>query len=351
MLPVLFLDNVARSLTLRLGLDRMARWRYISGRRAEEDQRQAMHAETATLLDEARLDFSPGEGYLSSLREAFGAERVALSIGPVRMSLEGLASAQAERLRSRFQPFVTEIAADADVGIRLRRAGVGAFLKLPSDGSAETYRLETRRWGSLTDVWSYEFAGRIEPARRRATLALVSAEGELFDRGLENFLRILTAYFILERGGFLLHGSGIVRGDRAYVFFGPSGSGKTTVTDLSPGDTVLSDDLTLVVRHRDRYEAAGIPFGMAHHRVPETRASFTIASLNRLVQSPDVKRERLAGARALAEVAGSLPFVMQEQNQASRAMDVVANALEQIPVYRLEFRRDDGFWKVVEEAP
>src|SRR2546422_11646120 len=76
------------------------------------------------------------------------------------------------------------------------------------------------------------------------------------------------------------------------LFRSPSGSGKTTVTHLSPGDQVLSDDLTLVVRTRGRYEAAGIPFGMAHHRVPDTSGSFPIASLNRLVQR-DRKSTRL----------------------------------------------------------
>src|SRR2546422_5182960 len=108
----------------------------------------------------------------------------------------------------------------------------------------------------------------VEAPERRAVLAVVRSEGDLFERGLENFLRVLTASFVLDRGGFLLHAAAVVRGGRAYVYFRPSGSGKTTVTDLSPGGLVLSGDLTLVVHNNGRQEAAGISFGVAHHHVP-----------------------------------------------------------------------------------
>src|SRR5207247_1225576 len=133
-------------------------------------------------------DLVPGDDYFGGLNQPFGPVCLDLGIGPLRMRLDGLSPRQAEQMRWRVRPF----------------------------------------------------------------LALVRAEGPLFDRGLENFLRILTASHILESGGFLLHASGVVRAGRAYVFFGPSGSGKTTVTHLSPGDQVLSDDLTLVVRTRGR---------------------------------------------------------------------------------------------------
>ncbi len=198
-------------------------------------------------------------------------------------------------------------------------------------------------------LWSYEFAGWFDPADHVAEVSLVASEGPLFDRGLENFLRVLVAFLSLDQGGFLLHGAGIVRGGKAYVFFGPSGSGKTTVCALSPDDRVLSDDLTLVLKGRVGFEAAGIPFGLAHQRRPETRESFPIASLNRLVKGESVVRLPLRGARALAEVAGSLPFVMRDAGQASRAIQVVGEALRAIPTYHLHFRKDGSFWRVVGE--
>lgn len=294
-------------------------------------------------------EFRPDEGYFTSPGEAFGPRSVTLSIGPIVIGISGLSARLAEAFDARYHPFVVREAGAPDVRISLRRAGVDRFLQFRGGPGGETYRLESRLEGPRLTLWSYEFAGYLEAAARRAELALTADEGPLFDRGLENFLRVVTASFILERGGFLLHASGIVRDGKAYVFFGPSGSGKTTVTHLSPDDVVLSDDLTLVIRNAGVYEAAGIPFGMAHHRVPETRASFPVASFNRLVQSAEVRREPLPGARAVAELAGSLPFVMQETAQSARAVDVVARAIEQVPVWRLHFRKDIEFWNLVEE--
>jgi hypothetical protein len=297
-----------------------------------------------------REDFLPGDDYFASLREPFGASAVPLSIGPVRLRLEGLATDQARALARRFRPFIGDGEEGGDISITLMRAGVDRFLRPPANGTKEIYRIGSRKEGARLALWSYEFAGWLEAARRRAVLALVQRDGHLFERGLENFLRALTASFVLEEGGFLLHGSGVARGGRAYIFFGPSGSGKTTVTQLSPESRVLSDDLTLVVRFQGGYRAAGIPFGLAHHRVPETGASFPIASLNRLVQSREVRRERLGGARAVAEVTASLPFVMQEAGQAAQALEVVGRAVESLPVYRLQFRKDDSFWGLMKET-
>ncbi len=295
-------------------------------------------------------DFLPTQGYFARARKSFGPASVTLAFGGLRMRLEGLGEMQSDLVRRRFGPFLQDGDGDPDVSVSLRRAGVDSFLRLRSDGIPETYRLGMRLKGSRLEVWSYEFAGWVDRVDRRALVALVSTSRSRFARGMENFLRVLTASFILDRGGFLLHAAGIVRGGRAYVFFGPSGSGKTTVTDLSPEDTVLSDDLTLVVRRAGRYEAAGIPFGLAHHKVPATRACFPIASLNRLVKSPTLDRQPLTGARALAEVSASLPFVMQDKQQACRALEVVGRALAEIPAHELRFRRDSTFWGVIQET-
>jgi len=299
-----------------------------------------------------REDFHPGRDYFAARRSPFGQSCIDLIIGPLRMRIDGLSEPQAIGLEARFSPFVSVPDGRPDLTIGLRRAAVGGFLKLPAPGMLETYRLESRPEAGRVAIWSYEFAGWVEPGQGRAELDLAAAEGALFDRGLENFLRVMTASFILRQGGLLLHAAGVVRGGRAHIFFGPSGAGKTTVTRLSPRDVVLSDDLTLIVPGTDGAgpQAVGIPFGMAHHHVPDTNGSFPIATLNRLVQSPLVRRTEIPYSQAVAEVASSLPFVMQETGQAMLAMEIAAAILRDVPVHRLEFCRDDSFWSVVEEG-
>ena len=294
-------------------------------------------------------DFVPGEDFFDAPGEPFGSDRIELSIGPLRMSLTDLTPDQVDQLRERFHPFVVPQeagAADDPVTVRLLKAPVDAFLRF-TPGVPEFYRVGVRQAGARSRFWSYEFAGSLDARARRGLVSLVQESGDLFDRGLENFLRIMTANLILDRGGFLLHGSGVVRDGRAYIFFGPSGSGKTTVTDLSPDDTILSDDLTLVVPGASGYEAAGIPFGLAHHHVPDTNGSFPIASLNRLVQSRDTRREPLPRARAIAEVAASLPFVAHDPARTDQILSVLDRLLERVPVHRLHFRKDSSFWHEV----
>lgn len=295
-------------------------------------------------------DYIPDEAWFAGRREPFGSASVALAIGRLRVRLEGLSTGQRESLEARFSPFVGESPGEAGAPLRLllTRAGRDRFLALPA-GRAEIYRMDRRFSENARDWWSYEFAGRVRPAERAAELALVSEEGPLFDRGLENFLRVLTASYVLDHGGLLLHAATVVRDGRAYVFFGPSGAGKTTTTRLSPRDTVLSDDMTLVLPGARGFEAVGIPFGMAHHHVPDTSASFPIAGLHRLVQSPAVERAPLGGAAALAELATCLPYVCERREEAAQALEIAGRLLREVPAWRLFFRKDDSFWNVIQE--
>ena len=294
-----------------------------------------------------RNDFNPDAEWFAASRPSFGRSALALRIGPLRFALVGLSERQRDILAVQYRPFLEAGPGPVDLTVRLTRAGVESFLTL-KEAASEVYRMPTRLDQGARRWWSYEFAGTLAADRRHAELALVEEEGPRFQRGSENFLRAMTAGFILERGGLLLHGAAVVRGGRAYVFFGPSGSGKTTVTRLSPADTVLSDDLTLLVRQDDAFRAAGIPFGMAHHHVPDTNEAFPIAGLHRLVHSREVRRERMTGAAAMAEVIASLPFVLEGEDPHA-PMEIAARLLGQVPLWRLHFRKDDAFWSVIEE--
>jgi hypothetical protein len=297
-------------------------------------------------------DYIPDQDWFDRRRTGFGASTLALRIGPLRLRLEGLGRTQHDILGERYRPFLDGKPAaggHADLVIRLAPAGVPGFLALPPSGG-EVYRMGRRARAGWEDFWSYEFAGTFAPSRGEAELALVESAGPLFDRGVENFLRPLLALAILERGGMLLHGAGVVSHGRAHVFFGPSGSGKTTVTHLSPGHVILSDDLTLVIAVDGDYHAAGIPFGMAHHHVPETNEAYPIAGLHRLVQSSQVRRQRMSGAEALAEVVACMPFVNGDARRSARALEVAAGLLGRVRTGRLHFRKDDSFWTILEEA-
>src|SRR2546426_8492093 len=146
------------------------------------------------------VDFHPDEAYFALPRRSFGDTSVVIAIGPLRMVLTGLARGQASLLRTRFEPFVVPPASSPDLRVSVRDAGVEAFLRSPEVGVAETYRLKSRTSGRRVVLWSYEFAGWFNPVSREAGVSLVAPEGPLFERGMENFLRVLVASLSLDLG-------------------------------------------------------------------------------------------------------------------------------------------------------
>src|SRR5207245_7050772 len=107
---------------------------------------------------------------------------------------------------------------------------------------------------------TYRLASWFDIGRRRGQIALGRGDLDPAGRALENFLRSAVAWIALDQGGFLLHGAGVVRSDRCFLFYGPSGAGKSTLAAVSTEGQVISDDLTLVLRRRDALVAAGGPF-------------------------------------------------------------------------------------------
>jgi hypothetical protein len=237
-----------------------------------------------------------------------------------------------------------------DVRIGVVAADVGGFLQARSTPEGpEVYRLVQRREGSRLLAYSYEFAGWFDRVSRRGQLALARRGSEEVHRSVENFLRVVSSHLFPEEGGLLLHGAGIVRAGRAHVFFGPSGAGKTTVTLLSEGALVLSDDLVLIRRGAGGCEASAVPFRGLYREPPETDGAFPMAALYRLAQAKEDALERLPGPRAVMEVAASLPFVLEEGGESGRVLETVGSVVRSVPVYRLRFRKSADFWKRIEE--
>jgi len=171
----------------------------------------AVTALPAVLLTGPHGDRRPTAAWFDAARDPFGDRSLDLGFGPVHFRIEGLAPDQAAILEGRFQPFLRD-AGTPRISVRLERAGTGFFLRDPAPGEIEHYRLEQQRDETGLGIWSYEFAGRLDPLTGHARLALVEGGGARFDRGLENFLRVLTASYVLDDGGFLVHGAGVVRG-------------------------------------------------------------------------------------------------------------------------------------------
>lgn len=164
----------------------------------------------------------------------------------------------------------------------------------------------------------------------------------------DSFLRILYTLILAEQGGLLLHASSVSDGRQGYVFFGPSGSGKTTIANLSPGHTILTDELALIRPRDGRYQIYGTPFWGEF----TPGRSNTLAELTGLYLLKKEQRNSLVpldAVSAVTELYRSVLFFSKEIPLLKRVLETCCALVDTVPVYELHFRPDASFWEVVNE--
>jgi len=298
--------------------------------------------------DDNAVDFRPGPEYFEDPGPTFGQGLVCLEVAGLRFDLEGLDDALEAMLRRRYGGFLGEPGVGGAARVSVRRAPVAGFLAW-RPGRDPTHRVETEVDGGQLRVRSYGFAASFDPGARTSVLSLAPEPEERREISFENYLRVVTSWLALEEGGFLFHSSALVRDGEAYLFFGPSGAGKTTCCKLSEGlARAVNDDLVLLrMGEGGEWKVAAVPFTGTFGR-EETGTTYPMAGLYRLVQDTRTAVERLSTAAAVVEVLSSVPF-MEERPTDGALADQVEDLVRAVPVRRLRFRKDPGFWDAVLE--
>ncbi|RKH37664.1 hypothetical protein [Corallococcus sicarius] len=179
--------------------------------------------------------------------------RVTLAGWTVALDVED--GALAATLRRVFGAFVAP-SAEASPDARL-------VLRPPATSRAppavrELPRLEPGAEGTL----------RVEGEDYAAVLSSERSEAEVTGTGrfpVETVLKVMLASALAKRGGLLIHGVGLARGERAALFVGASGAGKSTLGALwrDAGGTVLADELVAVWPEAGGgWRAAGTPWNV-----------------------------------------------------------------------------------------
>jgi hypothetical protein len=164
---------------------------------------------------------------------------------------------------------------------------------------------------------------------------------------LEYSLRILFAYFVLWRGGVLIHAAGIARNGSGYVFCGPSGIGKSTVVSYSKGATILNDDLTVIAPgHENPWEIFATPF--ANPNQPVLNGYARLSKIFLLKQSNEVVLETISNGKALSEFIANVPVLSRDRFRCDRLIQTSEMILQKIPFYKLNFKNDPTFWTVID---
>jgi len=269
-----------------------------------------------------------------------------LTIGADTIRFEGLSDAFAAALDARWGGFVGPARAEAPrIVVRAVRGDGSAWL--PRWRPGESYRLEADATAGPLLVRSYHFAlgPEVSGAWR---LAVQDQADEPVGRILDNAARYLVARLALEAGGLALHGAGVRRGGRAWIFAGPSGSGKTTAVGLSAPAESLGDDFAVVVPFAGGWAVPALPFDNAE-RAPRdpVRGLTPLAGVLRLFQSERHSVERPTGVLAQAALLACAAFPWALPDLADRAGESVAALAASGLFGHLHFALDPGFWPLL----
>jgi hypothetical protein len=315
-------------------------------------------------------EFHPATESCDLFREPFGEESLSIGMAHLSLTFHGLDKWWRSLIQEMYRSFVlastgtageshsrephsaTGMGETALTHIFIRKAEKDAFLpKVPG----ELYRIEFFEQENQLYFWSYHFACRYHEREGKGYLAICAQEGLNRRRIIENFMRVVLSYVALERESFFLHSSGVVKDNKAYIFFGPSGAGKTTVARFSKGMPLLSDDQVLVYLKNGKAYASGVPFSggerfrQEHGAIPSLNVNqeFEIAGFYWLVKDQETFVEPLSLVMGAARLSSTIPFIKDGPFPMQKALNIATEIAKVSKIYSLHFRKDKSLWDII----
>jgi len=278
-----------------------------------------------------------------------GAREFRLAVGRTVLAIDCPSTAYAASIRSYFAAPPTE--RDADLTLELEVVTGSRRDSVPDS----LFQDKKVRDGDF-EIADGLVSGSFDPASRRGVLKVHWSLTK--GRPVRVFEQILYQAFwsaarIRDPEACLVHSCGVIRDGAGYLFVGPSGAGKSTVAELSRDDVVLNDEIALL-----RFEADGLwlestPFNGFFPGKRPGRAP--LKAILTLFHGKEHRLEEMAGADAMALLASQLvpPMGLDEdldKGVRNRMLDWAHRLASAVPVRRLVFLPDAGFWPLIDSA-
>lgn len=266
-------------------------------------------------------------------------QRIILNIAGIAVAILTEDEQAAERIRDRYAAFLGT--SESPRFVITLKITPGALFITPEPGP---WVIESSYGPDQLTYLSYTERGQVNLQTGEGWLEMAPAAH------IENFLRVAYAWLCLQDGGLLLHAAGAIRNGQGYIFFGPSGAGKTTTSRLAARTAdVVSDDLVIIrPSSNGGCTLHGVPFKGELSDAPRANQSAPLCGLYRLRQDTSHYLEPMARMKAVAELAAASPFIVREPALGNQLVEVCHRITKIISVQHLHFRRDDGFWKVID---
>jgi hypothetical protein len=166
---------------------------------------------------------------------------------------------------------------------------------------------------------------------------------------VHNILRNWAAYLLPGHRIVLLHAGGVLIDGRAVLFTGRSGAGKSTATAFcSARFPSLGDDIVALDFRAQR--PAALPIPCFNPKAPPSASSrpWPLGMISTLKQAPRHRLERLSAPEALSTLISQSPFINVRSACLETGFDLLADQVRQIPVFRLELMKNNGFIPLLE---
>jgi hypothetical protein len=273
--------------------------------------------------------------------EPWGDGELVLDFVGAVFRFSGLSAAQTAAARRRFAGVIVVGTVPGDVTeTRVFRVDPADFL--PFAPAGREYRLDLDPGPDAVRMAGVGFMARFEWRPSLAGGLWTDSESpERFPDVLENYLRPLAAYRLLDDGTLFVHSAALVAGGSALLFPGRSGAGKSTLSGLAgrAGWTVLSDELNAVRAGGEPARVTQVPFAGDHGKAARVAGSFPLRAIGRLRQAASDAQRPIGPAEALALLYAATPYLNLDPWRGPRAEALLADLAARVPAVELAFHR------------
>lgn len=260
-------------------------------------------------------------------------EPLTISVAGINVAILCEDSDFTERLNDHYLPFKTDEKASFRLHVNPDKTKTGIHTPLAVE-----------KEGTDSYVLKGAVEGTVSPGAKVARVCL-PPDAIAFD----GILRLIAGMLLLEEGGMLLHASGTVRRGLAWVFFGPSEAGKTTITELCPGDPILSDEVVAVRKDGGgKYFAYSTPF----HGKWKPGKRMPPVPLGALLSPRKSRRadfEKIAAPNAVKLLVPQVIMHPEIGKSSQQALSNCCDLLDNIPCFTLKFLLNTPIKETIDE--
>ena len=190
-------------------------------------------------------------------------------------------------------------------------------------------------------------------SKRSHLLLFQPEEPGLYTVSLYRLLFLFISLVLADQGKVMMHGSGIRKAGKGYLFLGESGAGKSTLARFAGEASVLSDDSPVVGRcdggfciYASPYSQVNIPSRKSegyHLSDTELTKLYFLQKSDRLFVVP--RQTRSALGEIIKKHIHGFEFMSAESRAA--VFDLCYDLCSRVPTYDLHFRKSNEFWSIV----